>query len=480
MIINIDLNNLKYRYDVYQMFNLFYPFNELVFQKDNWNYKVEVKDDKFIIRDKEESKEFFIKEVGKVKEELKKAVYIFLRDKTGKIFPWGTLVGIRPSKIALSLLSEGKSEDEIVDYFYNHHLTNEEKSRLCIRVGEIEKRMVNKDKNTISLYIGMPFCPTRCLYCSFASNPIASCKKIVEPYIHSLIHEMEEMSKFIREKDLKVETIYFGGGTPTAVNDEQFEYIIKNIYNKFICGNNIKEFTVECGRPDSLNQTKFITMKKYKVDRISINPQTMNEDTLKLIGRNHTVSDVIEKFKMGRELGFNNINMDIIVGLPKEGLSHIKNTCKEILKLKPDSLTVHGLSVKRGSKLHENMKEHLQKIDQNELNLMYKETSKLAEDLGMDPYYMYRQKNMIGNMENIGYSLSEMECIYNIQMIEERQTIIAMGADAVSKVVFLDENRLERVPNVKDVIEYNKRTDEMVERKIMELNKLYLSDNYPL
>ncbi|WP_027625922.1 coproporphyrinogen III oxidase [Clostridium lundense] len=473
MIINIDLSNLKYRYDVYQMFNLFYPFNELVFQKDNWNYKVEVKDDKFIIRDKEESKEFFIEEASKIKEELKKAVYIFLRDKTGKNFPWGTLVGIRPSKIALSLLNEGKSEDEIVDYFYNHHLTNEEKARLCIRVGKIEKRMVNKEQNTISLYIGMPFCPTRCLYCSFASNPIASCKKIVEPYIHSLTHEIEKISKFIREKDLNVETIYFGGGTPTAVNDEQFEYIMKNIYNKFICGNNIKEFTVECGRPDSLTQNKFTTMKKYRVDRISINPQTMNEDTLKLIGRNHTVSDVIEKFKMARELGFNNINMDIIVGLPKERLTQIKNTCKEILSLKPDSLTVHGLSVKRGSKLHENMKEHLQNIDQNELNLMYKETSKLAEDLGMTPYYMYRQKNMIGNMENVGYSLPKMECIYNIQMIEERQTIIAMGADSVTKVVFLDENRLERVPNVKDVIEYNKRADEMVERKTIELNKLY-------
>lgn len=473
MIINIALSDLKYRYDVYQMFNLFYPFSELVFKEEKWDYRIQIKDNKFIIENKEESSEFFIAESGKIKEEVKKAVYIFLKDKTGKVFPWGTLVGIRPSKIALSLINEGKSDNEIVDYFHKHNLTSEDKARLCIKVAEVESNLVNRNQNTISLYIGMPFCPTRCMYCSFASNPIGSCKKIVKPYIHSLIHEMEEMSKFIKEKALKVETIYFGGGTPTSVDNEQFEYIMKNIYNKFICGNNIKEFTVECGRPDSLTQSKFITMKKYKVDRISINPQTMNEDTLKLIGRNHTVSDVVEKFKMARNMGFDNINMDIIVGLPSEGLSHIKNTCKEILNLKPDSLTVHGMSVKRGSKLHENMQEYLQKIEQNELNLMYKETTKLAEDLGMSPYYMYRQKNMVGNMENIGYSLPERECIYNIEMIEERQTIIALGADAVTKVIFLDENRIERVPNVKDVIEYNKRIDEMVERKVIELNKLY-------
>ena len=472
MIINIALNNFKYRYDIYQMFNLFYPFSQIIFEEGSWDYKIDIEKDKVLISDKEETKEFFISETGKRKEEIKKAVYIFLGDKTEKIFPWGTLVGIRPSKIALSLLNEGKSEDEIVDYFYRHYLTNEEKARLCIKIVEVEKRMVNKDENTVSLYIGMPFCPTRCLYCSFASNPIASCKRIVEPYIHSLIHEMEEMKRFIREKALTVQTIYFGGGTPTAVDDVQFEYIMKNIYNKFIYGNNIKEFTVECGRPDSLTKEKFSTMKKYKVDRISINPQTMNEDTLKLIGRKHTVYDVIEKFKMAREMGFNNINMDIIVGLPKEGLSHIKNTCQEILKLKPDSLTVHGLSIKRGSRLHENMKEHLEKIHQNELNLMYKETSKLAEDLEMAPYYMYRQKNMVGNMENIGYSRFGKECIYNIQMIEEKQTVIALGADAVTKVIFLDENRIERVPNVKDVIEYNKRIDEMIERKEKMLAKL--------
>lgn len=473
MVINIALNNFKYRYDIYQMFNLFYPFSQIVFEEGSWDYKIDIEEDKVLISDKEEVKEFFISEVGKRKEEIKKAVYIFLRDKTEKVFPWGTLVGIRPSKIALSLLNEGKSEDEIVDYFYKHHLTNEEKARLCIKIVEVEKRMVNKDKNTISLYIGMPFCPTRCLYCSFASNPITSCKRIVEPYIHSLIHEMEEMKRFIREKALTVQTIYFGGGTPTAVDNTQFEYIMKNIYNKFIYGNNIEEFTVECGRPDSLTKEKFSTMKKYRVDRISINPQTMNEDTLKLIGRKHTVCDVIEKFKMARKMGFNNINMDIIVGLPKEGLSHIKNTCQEILKLKPDSLTVHGLSIKRGSRLHENMKEHLEKVHQNELNLMYKETCKLAEDLDMAPYYMYRQKNMVGNMENIGYSRFGKECIYNIQMIEEKQTVIALGADAVTKVIFLDEDRIERVPNVKDVIEYNKRIDEMIERKIVELEKLY-------
>ncbi|KAJ49452.1 oxygen-independent coproporphyrinogen-3 oxidase [Clostridium tetanomorphum] len=473
MVINIELNNLKYRYDVYQIFNLFYPFNALVFEETNAQYKIYIEENKVIAQHKDNYKEYFMKDSKQRKRDIKKAIYLFLKDETGKNFPWGTLIGIRPSKIALSFLNEGKSQEEIINYFNENYLASSEKAKLCIRIAEVGKKMVNKYEDNISIYLGMPFCPTRCLYCSFTSNSVSGCKKLVKPYINSLIYEIEEIYKFIKENNLNIQTVYFGGGTPTAVSNEEFEYIMEKIYNKFICGNNIEEFTVECGRPDSLTYEKFLSMKKYKVSRISINPQTMNEDTLKLIGRNHSVSEVIEKFNLARELGFDNINMDVIVGLPGEGLEHIKNTCEEIAKLKPDNLTVHGMSLKRGSKLYENMEHYLKQIDQNELNLMYRETVKLAEVLGMSPYYMYRQKNMLGNMENVGYSSPGKEGIYNIQMIEEKQTIIAMGADAVTKVIFLDENRIERVPNVKDVIEYNKRVKEMVERKFIELKKLY-------
>lgn len=220
---------------------------------------------------------------------------------------------------------------------------------------------------------------------------------------------------------------------------------------------------------------KLNTLKKYAVNRISINPQTMNDNTLKLIGRGHNSKDVIDKFKLARSLGFDNINVDIIVGLPGEGLKEIKYTCSEILQLSPDSLTVHGMSLKRGSKLHQNILNniHMKVAMQDELNKMYDETVKLSKALNLKPYYMYRQKNMVGNMENVGYSRLGKECIYNIEMIEERQTIIAIGANAVSKIIFLEENRLERFPNVKDVREYTKRIEEKVESKIKFLNELY-------
>ncbi|MEW9095144.1 MAG: coproporphyrinogen III oxidase [Clostridiaceae bacterium] len=473
MAISIELNNLKYRYDVYQIFNLFFPLNQLDFNTPSYDYKIEIGEDSILIEDKNGSESFNINKDISIKEEVKKSSYTFLEKRTGKKIPWGTLVGIRPSKIALSLLKEGKCEEEIIDYYKERHIAAEEKAKLCIEVAKIESNMVNNDKRKISIYIGMPFCPTRCLYCSFTSNPIVSCKNVVGSYLNALTKEIEEISKFIKEKELIIETLYFGGGTPTSIKDEEFEDIMEKIYNNFIYDNNVHEFTVECGRPDSLSMHKFSTMKKYGVTRISINPQTMNDDTLKLIGRNHSVEDIKDKYRMARDMGFNNINMDIIVGLPGERLSHIKNTCKEIYNMRPDSITVHGMSFKKGSKLYEKLEEYLRDIEQDELNRMYEETFKLSKDLNMSPYYMYRQKNMVGNMENVGYSLKDKECIYNIQMIEERQTIIALGADAVTKVVYLELNKIERVPNVKDVLEYNNRIDEMINKKITELNKLY-------
>ena len=217
----------------------------------------------------------------------------------------------------------------------------------------------------------MPFCPTTCLYCSFASNPIAgrNTSKMVEPYLEKLNEEIDIIKEFIDKKGLNVECVYFGGGTPTSINENQFENLIKKVHESFISGRKVKEFNVECGRPDSITEGKLKTMKKYNVSRISINPQTMNEDTLKLIGRHHTVEDIIEKFNMARKIGFDNINMDIIVGLPNETLNHIENTCTEILKLKPDSLTVHGMSIKRGSKLYEEIYiDKVRILEQNSLN----------------------------------------------------------------------------------------------------------------
>jgi coproporphyrinogen dehydrogenase HemZ len=479
-MIKVKLNNAEFNYDVFQIINLFSSFADIKFVEEDYDYNIYVKEDVVEMHCNLSDCcfsdfKYTINKSNKLKEEVKKAVFLWFLKSTGQELPWGTLIGIRPSKKALELLQKGTPEDNIIAEFKEKHLTREDKARLCIDVAKFEKDIVNTDKNNISIYIGMPFCPTRCVYCSFTSSPIGSCKDVVEPYLLALASEIKSISEYVRKRNLNIECVYFGGGTPTSVNNEQFEFIMKCIYEAFIKKGNVKEFTVECGRPDSITFEKLSTMKAYGVHRISINPQTMNDDTLKLIGRNHSVANVHETFQMARELGFDNINMDLIVGLPGEKVSHVIKTCEEIYKIKPDSITIHGMSIKRGSKLHENMlNNHKFEIPgQEELNKMYEHTVDLSKKLHMKPYYMYRQKNMVGSMENVGYATPSSEGIYNIQMIEEKQTIIALGADAVCKVVFLEENRHERFANLKDVKGYIERIDEMIDKKIALLNTLY-------
>jgi len=474
MKINIKLNDMSYRYDVYQIFNIYFISKDIKFG-DNFNYCIEIGDDQIICsKGIEHIREYGYKDYLTKKENIRIFIFIFLREITGQEYPWGTLIGIRPSKIALKLM-EHNSDDDIINYLKVHNLTSEDKARLCIDVAKVERKYVNKEKKLISIYIGMPFCPTKCLYCSFASNSIESGRGLVKAYIEALFYEMDKTIKYILEKGLKVQCVYFGGGTPTSISNDQFEEVMKKIYDNFVSEFDVEEFTVECGRPDSITLNKLQSMKKYGVDRISINPQTMNNDTLKLIGRKHTSEDVIDKFNMARELGFHNINMDIIVGLPYENMEHIRNTCNQIYKLKPENITVHSLSVKRGSRLYEKIINSDEYIEpkQSEVIQMFNETRKLSESLGMKPYYMYRQKNMVGNMENIGYSIPGREGIYNIQMIEEQQTIIACGADAVTKVIFSDENRIERSANLKEVSEYISRINETLNKKIELLNTLF-------
>ena len=475
MEIKIKLSDMKYRYDIYQMFNIYFPLDEIKFLDDG-DYIVNILDNKVEFINGDYYKKTEISE--NIKEDIKRLVFSSLKDITQEEYPWGILVGIRPSKIALKYLEEGKTEEEIIEIFKKKHLASEEKAKLCIEIAKREVSFVNNDSKNIAIYIGMAFCPTRCFYCSFAANPIMGNKKLVNPYLEALIYEIREMKKYVDERNLNIETVYFGGGTPTAVNNEEFELVMKEAYDAFVKGKGIKEFTVECGRPDSITKEKLETMKKFNVTRISINPQTMNDETLKIIGRGHNSKDVIEKFNLARSMGFNDINMDMIIGLPGEGIKEVIHTKEEILKLYPDSLTVHGLSLKRASILYENfvLKKGIQVKKQEELANMYEESRALAKELGLQPYYMYRQKNMVGNMENLGYSRKGAECIYNIQMIEDKQTIIALGADAVSKIVFLEEGRIERFANIKDVREYCNRIEEMVEGKKKLLDTLYLNE----
>lgn len=474
-MIRLKLNNSDFRYEVYQMFNLFYNFSEIKFTEEEYDYYIDVTHYKILIKSPDDFIEVALNEEMNYKEQIKKTIFKYLSQETRVELPWGTLVGIRPSKIALALLDSNRSEMEIVNFYKEHFLTREDKAKLCIKIAKSERSIVNTDTKKVAIYIGMPFCPSRCLYCSFTSSNIGKDKSLVDMYINALIYEIERIGQYIKNKDLSIGTVYFGGGTPTAVSYLQFDSVMECIFKNFVNDKAVDEFTVECGRPDSLDKDKFLTMKRYGVTRISINPQTMNDESLAIIGRKHSALDTIEKFNMARELGFDNINMDLIVGLPGENIHHIDKTCNEIRKLSPESVTVHGLCVKRASRLYEDIinEKKYEKVQQSELNKMYERTVTLSKELGMKPYYMYRQKNMVGNMENIGYSLPGKEGIYNIQMIEEKQTIIAAGAHAVTKVVFPDENRIERFANVKDVKEYVNRIEEMIHKKTELLDTLY-------
>lgn len=393
----------------------------------------------------------------------KRMMYDMLKKLTGRELPWGTLTGVRPTKIVYTLLEDGKNDHEIRDYLKKEYYVSEKKGDLAIKVASNEKRLLEKldYNNGYSLYAGIPFCPTTCLYCSFTSYPLAVWKDRVDTYVDAMLKELEFTSRLMKDK--KLDTFYMGGGTPTTLEPEQLDRVL-SFFEEHFDTTGLKEYTIEAGRPDSITRDKLLIMKKHGVDRISINPQTMNDDTLKLIGRHHTVEQIKEAFTLARECGFDNINMDLIIGLPGETREHIERTMREVALLAPDSLTVHSLAIKRAARLNifwEKYKDYAMVNTDDIINM----TADCAAAMGMEPYYLYRQKSMAGNFENVGYSKPGREGIYNILIMEEKQTIMAVGAGASTKVVFPEENRIERVENVKDVTTYIENIDEMIDRK---------------
>ena len=379
--------------------------------------------------------------------------------------PWGVLTGIRPTKIVHELLDKNIESSMIIEILIDQYKLDHEKASLITDIALGERKYIYPlDKDKYSLYISIPFCPTRCLYCSFPSNDIEKSREFVEIYTEKLVFELIEMSKVMSEKTL--DTVYIGGGTPTAIPVSNLDKIIKTVYEYF--GTDAREFTVEAGRPDTIDLAMLTMLKDNNIKRISINPQTMNEETLKTIGRNHTVEDIVESFNMARKLGFESINMDLIVGLPGEDKIHVEKTMEYIKKLKPENLTVHTMALKRTSKLKKYIDDY-DLTDQLHLEDMLNVTKKYAVDMELNPYYMYRQKQILGNFENIGYSLKGHECIYNMLIMEEKQTIIAVGAGATSKFYSPLTGKIERVPNLKDLREYVSRVEEMVEKKRSEV-----------
>ena len=397
-----------------------------------------------------------------VKNALKQLLYCGLSNHTGFSLPWGALTGVRPVKIPMKLLEEKYGLDDIIDHMKNTYLCSEEKARLALGIAEKEREVLNglDLSESYSLYIAIPFCPTTCLYCSFTSYPIIKYKDMVEIYLEALFKEIDFIADYYREK--KLLTVYIGGGTPTTLSAATLEKLLDKIGRSFDLSH-LKEYTIEAGRPDSLDVEKLTVMKKYYVNRISINPQSMNDETLKTIGRNHTVSQVYETFSLAREIGFDNINMDIILGLPGESINEVQKTLTAISEMKPESLTVHSLSVKRAAKLTDWVNEHgLESLKNTEE--MMKAASICANELGMFPYYLYRQKNIAGNFENVGYAVPGKEGLYNILMMEDIQTIVALGAGSISKQIYPDGN-VKRCDNLKEVDQYITRINEMLKRK---------------
>lgn len=410
---------------------------------------------------------------SQVRKLLKRELYKLISDFFDRKLPWGVLTGIRPAKLVNEMLDNNFTHQQVIFELKDNYFVSNKKAQLLYEVAQNQRHLFEKTPgNAISLYIGIPFCPTRCLYCSFSSSTLGQYTKMVDLYVDTLIRELSFTASLLRDYNLIIESIYIGGGTPTSLNVMQLSRLLSSIEQLFDLSY-IREYTLEAGRPDTIDEDKLKLIAASKVDRISINPQTMNNDTLRLIGRQHTAQDIISAYNLARKEGFSNINMDIISGLPGENVEMFLHTLKEIEKLKPDSLTVHTMSVKRASRLMEEQKLNMLDEQYNNVEDMVDLARQYAQNMELVPYYLYRQRNILGNQENIGYCRKGCESLYNIQIMEERQSIIACGAGGVSKVVFTD-NRIERCFNVKSVEEYIARIEEMLTRKSQLIQSRYI------
>ena len=477
--IGIRFNKKDFEYDVYSLVKAFYPQGQVQMYYEDEEYTQEYEilllvtysNQEICLEIKKEDTRVFYQQVSvdyekdrkETKNVLKRLVYEALCEITGHTLPWGNLTGIRPTKIPTKLLEEGWKNVDIAKYLRDTYGVSREKTALAVAIANREKAVLEQldYEKGYSLYVGIPFCPSICLYCSFGSHPLERWKKRVDEYLDALCRELSFIADAMKGRSLN--TVYIGGGTPTTLEPEQLRRLLGHIRDTFDFSQ-MKEYTVEAGRPDSITLEKLQVIREFPVTRISVNPQTMNQKTLDIIGRKHKVEDTVEIFQLARELGFDNINMDLIIGLPGEGKEEVEHTLREIRKLHPDSLTIHSLALKRATRLNLFKDQYTEMSFENSQEIM-EMTQECARDMGLNPYYLYRQKNIAGNFENVGYAEVDKEGIYNILIMEEKQTILAAGAGASTKFVFQHGERIERVENVKDVKQYIERLDEMLERK---------------
>ena len=452
---NIIIKNVENKYDFAELIKIF-------LRPEEFNAYTEAE-----YAEKEEnceSAELFVfnEERAVDKNEIKREIYNKLSQLTGEKPAWGILTGVRPVKLTGELFQrlgiQAAVENELA---HTYLLADEKISLLTDTYNYQQKTCGNPPNNSVGVYIGIPFCPTRCLYCSFTSNQVGDAE--ITRYLGALKTEIRYVGRRMRETGLTTESIYIGGGTPTTLTAEQLDDLLQTVEDNLDL-RMLKEFTVEAGRPDTITYEKLEAIHKHKVERISINPQSMKERTLQLIGRSHEPSDIVKAFQKADRVGIPIVNADLITGLPEETPEDFARTLDEILALDPENITVHTLAVKRASRLVDVDKDFHYKQAQTvaEMLKIAKEKLKAA---GFRPYYLYRQKHMAGAFENVGYCKDDTPSIYNIRIMEEKQTILALGAGGISKMYYLAENRLERVPNVSNYEIYISRLEEMLDRK---------------
>lgn len=390
-------------------------------------------------------------------------LYKLLCDFTGLTQPWGILTGVRPVKL-LRKLAEESSEEQAVKKFEKDFFVSNEKTALSRETEHNERKILELSRpESFSLYVGIPFCPSRCSYCSFVMASIERAEKLIEPYTKLLCEEIKRTAEIANKLGLRLETVYFGGGTPTTLSAEQLDTVLRTV-NKCFDMSTCREFTVEAGRPDTIDSAKLFALKENKVDRISINPQTTNDEVLKTIGRKHTAQQFFDAFELARKCGFDNINTDLIAGLPTDTPESFKNSLDSIVKLNAECITVHTLCMKRASRLTtEGVTLDLQQARDAREMLAY--TQNILGQNEYIPYYMYRQSRMVGNLENVGWSKRGFESLYNVYVMDETHTILACGSGGVTKLKRNNPDYLERIFNFKYPYEYIDRFDELIQRK---------------
>lgn len=469
----------NYHYEIENVLRLFLPFQKLLVLKE----KGELKDNYLYTEKQEENGKTILISIfsynGKTYNDKKE--YFNITDGQAELYlagmvleqfisefkfkpNWGIVTGVRPSKLMASIIDE-VGEENARERFIEKYLAKPEKAELAFQVAKMEERIIKTATgDSFSLYISIPYCPTRCSYCSFVSHSISNekAKDLIPQYVEFLCEELKVTAKIAKQNGLYLKSIYWGGGTPTTLTSEQLDKILTVIEENFDLSNCI-EYTVEAGRPDTITKEKLDTLKKHNVNRISINPQTFKNSVLKEIGRCHTAEETVEKYNLAREIGFNAINMDLIVGLPTDTIEGFKYSLEQAIALNPENITVHTLSLKRSSTIvTEDEKGNLDATITSDM-VEYAIT-RLTEN-GYKPYYMYRQSKSLGNLENVGWCKKDKECYYNVYMMSECQTVLSVGAGSVIKLKEPDGKHIERIFNFKFPFEYVSRFSELIERK---------------